>query len=373
MGREYYLNLLKDSLENLKRDLGENLALVGPKNIGKSYLLKEFVSSVKDSEVVPVYIDLERAAMSPEEFCFNFISQTCYWFKGGKQEDYKKMDYLLKLNLGAASKHVKELKNELEKIKPDHNLLVDIAFKFPEALAKQEKKKVLLIIDEFQNILDLNNFEKIKDIVKLFNSLQLENVKFVVAGSSIQQMREICTDFKIENIGYFEFDGTKKLVQSLVPKISDKEVDRIFKLSLGHPYFITAICNRYNETKDVDQAYIIETLSKQGLIYQACNQMYNNSLSRARGKTLLMSIMNVLVYEEGLRLSEISRRIYRQSPVTKNLLSRLISVDLLALKENRYYFIDPVLKFWLSKVLRGLEFDGVSDEEIDKLVKEIGS
>ncbi len=108
---------------------------------------------------------------------------------------------------------------------------------------------------------------------------------------------------------------------------------------------------------------ITNTEGKLHLFYQT---YLEKQLETARGKTLLHSILKVLTEKEGailsqksshsptgleeltrLRLSDIARQIYRSPPVTKNLLVRLIEVNLINHANNTYFIQNKLLRRWL--------------------------
>ena len=64
--RRYYLDLLDKNTDSFKKGAAKNIALLGPRKSGKTSIVKEHIKTVKD--VVPVYIDLEKISLNPENF-----------------------------------------------------------------------------------------------------------------------------------------------------------------------------------------------------------------------------------------------------------------------------------------------------------------
>ena len=64
-----------------------------------------------------------------------------------------------------------------------------------------------------------------------------------------------------------------------------------------------------------------------------------------------MNILHTLSLHDGLKLSELSRKIYRQAPVTKSLLTRLMDVKLVSVADGKYDIEDKILKRWLVNVV----------------------
>jgi len=320
VSRKHYIELLSSR---------RNILLIGSYKIGKTSLLKEFLEKNKGI----VYVDFSKISINPENFAVEFIC------KIAKQESLEKLYEKKSLFKGD---FIEKINNELQKIKPDQKLLIEWAFSFADSL------KTDLLIDNFDEFLGLNNYEQIKDIMSLFFSFKLPNVRFVLTSSSDLEKIFSGHNFLVEKIKNFDKKETKELVVKIVGKVSDKVIKDIFELSNGYPYYVYSICLRYKKIKDVKKAYSEDIFSEDGLIYNACKFEFFNSLSKARGKTLLKTILKVLSENNNLRLNEISKKIYRSSPVTQSLLLRLISVELIVKSDGRYTFANPVLKEWVK-------------------------
>ena len=76
--RDYYLNLLDKSTDSFKKGSAKSIALLGLRKSGKTLLVKEHLKNAKD--VVPVYIDLERISLNPENFSVEFIGNIIFHF-----------------------------------------------------------------------------------------------------------------------------------------------------------------------------------------------------------------------------------------------------------------------------------------------------
>ena len=88
-------------------------------------------------------------------------------------------------------------------------------------------------------------------------------------------------------------------------------------------------------------------LSPDGRLADRCGHCYELRLHRARGYGALKAILEILAEEEGLTLTEISHRMERTPGSTKDYLSWLEDVDLVASHQKRYSFTDPLLRVWV--------------------------
>ena len=368
--REYYLDLLDRNLSSFRKGAAKNIAILGPRKCGKTTILKEHLKNVKDA--VPVYVDLERISLNPENFSIELIGNVVFNFLKKPIGEYKKfllLGHLLKIEGELKSKNafslIKNVENELLKIKPDQKLLVESAFKFGETLAKDNNKKLLIVLDNFENLLDLNNFSQIKDVFSVVN-WGAENVNYIVASSAVKQSLSLLKNFECYEIKNLEKNEASGLVKSIIEKPEQKTIDEVFSLSKGHPLITALVSKKYKEVKDVRKAFLIELLQKNNLVYDYCSESLDYYYSRARGQTLLKTILKVIANEE-LRLSEIAKRIYRSAPVTKSIIERLIDVDIIYKKDGKFYFTDDVLRLWVKLTSHGYEFDDSPD---DKLLEE---
>ncbi|MEW5981452.1 MAG: hypothetical protein AB1806_03665 [Acidobacteriota bacterium] len=92
---------------------------------------------------------------------------------------------------------------------------------------------------------------------------------------------------------------------------------------------------------------LIELLSPGGLLARRCAFSYELRLNRTRGYGALRAILAILADEEPLTLTEIALQLRRTPGSTKDYLSWLEEVDLVAVGHKRYAFTDPVLRLWV--------------------------
>ncbi|MBI2542288.1 hypothetical protein HYV80_06270 [Candidatus Woesearchaeota archaeon] len=374
IGREHYLDLLDKNTDSFKKGAGKNIALLGSRKSGKTSILKNHLKNAKDA--ITVYIDLEKISLNPENFSIEFIGNAAFSFLKKPLAEYKKfllLEHLLKLEDELKSKNafslIKAVENELLKIKPDQKLLVEAAFKFSETLGKDTNKKFLIALDNFENLFDLNNFSQIKDILSIIN-FDSSFVKYIAASSSVRQSLHLLKKFECFEIKNLEKKEAFELIESIIGK-NEKAGNEIFALSNGHPLVTILISKKYNEVKDVKKAFLIELLQKNNSIYDYCSDSFDFYYNRARGQTLLKTILRAVANEE-LRLSEIAKRIYRSAPVAKSILERLMEVDIIYKKDSKFYFADNVLRLWLKLTSHGYEFDDVPDDKIlNEVAKEL--
>ena len=341
-GREHILEILRKSTENFKSGHSNNLILVGPKNIGKSSILKKFMSM--HSDINSFYFDFEKIALTPEEFALEMTKGNT---KSKRLGDIKGL-----------------IANELEKIKPNQEKLIRWGLSFFDVFSS-EKGKSVVIFDGLDKILALNNFSQIKNIIQIFEEEIAQWKNTMCLGSSESNL-----DFKWskETISGLDRQSAKELC-----KLTEKEVDFLYALTRGTPLHLNAVCKRYKETKNIEKAFVIETLSKQGIVYNALKLSLQESLARARGQTLLFAVLKVLAKQGGLRLTDIAAKIYRSGPVTKSIVDRLVDVNLIVKNGKLFSFNDVLMKYFVLNIFvldNELDFD-YDKSIVNKLAKEV--
>ncbi|MBI3362080.1 MAG: ATP-binding protein [Chloroflexi bacterium] len=383
--RERELAELAHYRQRLQAGSVEHIALFGLRRIGKTLLLKESLrQTLADGlAIAPVYMDFSYLCSSPENFALGYIGQICYWLLARGESDpepFLSANTLPSavLQAGASDLHtaLQPILRELEKARPDRQALLRQAFRFPRELVNVRKRHLILIFDEFQEIRALANFPNSRNVIALFRAeIQSQSgILYVLAGSAVSVLTDLLSDpksplfaqFTRLPVGPFTRDETGKLARKLTSDLVGPDLwPVIYSLTDGHPFYVTALCQRLlnlvevmNKPVDVDtvkQAFVAETLAPIGRIYDFCRYVYDLSLQKAVGYGSLKAVLQMLATEEGLTASQVARRLRVTAASASDYLRWLREVDLISERERRYYFRDPVLRFWVANVVRGVE------------------
>jgi AAA+ ATPase superfamily predicted ATPase len=373
------------------------VSLFGTRRIGKSLLLKEFVARTleRDNLTLPVYLDLEGQCASAEGFATAYVGSICYWYltRGqGSPWDYLEPVALPGLVAGksqVAERIVRRLLQERQALRPDRQHLLRLAFAFPQDLAQEAGLKVIMILDEFQELEHLQNLPDTRNLLALFRSFTQSqgDVAYFLAGSAVAVMHRLMADpgsplfvqFAQVPLAGFQPEATAALLEKLLSRPKgvppepqhDEVVDEIHFLTQGHPYYVTVLGERLRlgtpdrplDRDTVRQAFVGETLSRTGRIYEFCRYIYDLSLQRARGYTALKAVLDVLATEDGLSAAEVARHLRVSHAAASEYLRWLMEVDLLVTTtegggrkpRKRYFYRDPVLRYWVAVATRGIE------------------
>jgi len=408
--REHTLALLELSREMLTQGVRKHLALSGFRRVGKTVVMKEFLRRSllcgdSKTDVALAYLDMPRLARTPETFSVQYLGYLLYWLSAdetSRVENYLNRTTQLtavgQLGFPALVDFFTRFYQELQKEKPDQHLLLELAFSAPEAFAQASGRRVMLIIDEFPEILALNNYPQVRDVLALFRSvLQTQSrVCYIVVGSMISLMERIFLEaesplfvhFQMETVGPFGRDDCATLARKRLAILADPipadVLATIYQVTRGHPFYIYATCMRVIENatllhkpltpETVQEAFTLETLGSTGRIYNLCRYVLEQSLKDVRGETMPQAILQVLAQEPGgMSLTEIATRLKRASGAIRQLLNWLQDVDLIDQRDDKtYVYRDAVLQVWVAYYYSGLQLTGLpSQKALSNLVAEL--
>lgn len=376
-----------------------HVALFGLRRIGKTLVCQEQMRRLHASgKVIPVYLDLQDLASSPELFTQRYVGLSCFWAVDhgeGPADPYLSATDLMQTNAGSLSvvtRTAAALINEMSKQKVDYTTLLNIAFDFPERLAEALGRPLMYFLDEFPELLTLGSFPGVGDPLKHFRAaLQRQTrVAYVITGSAVSATEHIVQDhqsplflqFRALELHPFTPEDTQALTEKLVGRLSPAAQAAVHTYTFGHPFYVTALAERVRELAAgateavspelVSQAFVLEALENRGQIYGYCRYLYDISLQKARGYGVLKALLQILAIEDGLALSEVASRVRRQASAARDYLRRLMEVDLLVERQGRYFYADPVFRYWVAQTTKGVAIDGFPrQEELKALVADL--
>lgn len=219
------------------------------------------------------------------------------------------------------------------------------------------------LLDEFLELRTFESFPGLRRVLREFvDGLIASPNRFVLSSRysarALRLLRERSSRFEIIHIPPLSVQDAFDILQAAAaPPANSPGHDAEYvalavqKLMNGRPSYVRAIADelatqRWQGGGDVLSA-LAATLAPDGRLSAQCNFCYELRLHRARGYGALKAILAILADEEGLTLTEISKRLSRTPGSTKDYLSWLEDVDLVSAQRKRYTFTDPVLRVWV--------------------------
>ena len=250
----------------------------------------------------------------------------------------------------------------------------DASLAFLDAARAPAAAPATFLIDEFLELRTFESFPGLRTVLRdLIGALAAGGNRFVLtsryAGRAMRLLRDAPSQFEIIPVapltaaevratlpgahdddhvrGLSDRDGTEDEVE----RRRDELARVVHALADGRPSYVRAIAETATETAprgDADPiSALAALLAPGGQLAQTCRFCYELRLHRARGYGALKAILEVLAQQEPLTLTEIAQRLHRTPGSTKDYLSWLEDVDLIASHQKRYRFADPMLRLWV--------------------------
>lgn len=358
------------------------IAIYGQRKIGKTSLLYQLqkgdpdLLSVEPLQAIrefyiPVYIDFER-----------FPSETNTWEIYYKiySEIYRQM---------SEKGYDCQAKIELERFRevPPDSLLEEYVYEATKCL-KPEGKKLLLLLDEFDNLIKIGGEQKgifglIRELVNKYSEMM--SFVFVGADSMVDMMmahaNRLYSMASTLEIPRLNDDEARRLIiepmQKRNPEFewSPRAVKLLINYTDKHPYFIQVLCDGIVQkllsdkrlkvtTIDVEEVTFNSATSQSAELYGALTTMIAETKIAARA--VLVCIANLTKGEHLEKLwvptSEIEKQIQQFTnklsvTLVNGILRDLVSKQILSYRgvdesEMEYCFRVPLLRFYVTEYLK---------------------
>ncbi len=348
-----------------------NYALVGHRRIGKSTILAK-VKRILDenNQVIIGYVDLGEFRHSPVEFAETLTESLTESYSKTLPRTSKVIQ-----SITSAISQIKEIKrlrarftasvdvmgNPKIEIDPlvksrtkDHAKSLFNVFDYANELSQISKKRVLVIIDEFQHIIDyrkMEGLERIHDILKTIIEKRT-NVSFVVSGSRVHYLQNILGGGTSPLFGHFVILDIepleKKYAIELFAKSSRDPASRetaeaAFEEVGGHPYYLVMLAEGRKKDELVHDAYMRLLTRPTGAIYLYVNYVLTENLGASYKSTNYPPIL-VSLAMGAKPVSEIARDAQIRMTDLPRLLNTLIEYDIIGKSGKKYFIADKVVR-----------------------------
>ena len=235
-----------------------NTIIISPRRWGKSSLVNKAakLAMAQDSDLRICHIDLFN--VRSEEHFYSLLAQKVISSTSTKWEEAVEsaksfFSHLVpKISIGTDPTNEVSIDFDWEEAKRDPDEVLDLA----EKIAEKKGLKIVICVDEFQNIAEFTDpdyFQK-----KLRSHWQLhQNVAYCLYGSKRHMMMEVFTDsskpfYKFGNLMFLNKIDTPCLVEFFKRRFTDtgKTIDDdashlIVKLVDNHPYYAQQLAQLY--------------------------------------------------------------------------------------------------------------------------------
>jgi hypothetical protein len=340
---------------------GINTMIISPRRWGKSSLVEKVISEInkKEKSYKTVIIDLFSVS-SEEEFLETFAreiiktSSTKWqdWMKSGK-DFFKKLIPQIKIGIDpvtdfSISFDWKELKKHSDEI-----------LNLPETIAQKTGIKIIICLDEFQNLSSFEDYENFEKKMRAVWQRQ-KLVTYCLYGSKKHMMTEIFNNsskpfYRFGDIMMLPRINRLKWIDFICKSFKEngkqiKESDAIVipQLMKDHSWYVQQLAHytwnltEKTATKTEINTALMELINANSPLYQKEIESISN--------TQLNLLKAVLKGEKQFTSTAVMRNYQLGTPrnVSKNK-TILINSDLIQEIDGVYEFVDPAFELWFRK------------------------
>lgn len=359
-GRSHILALLNKRVSGLREGYRQNIAIIGPELLGKSSILRHFLSTLNNPEIIPVYLEV---ALEPfNYFAHRFIRVLLYHFLIRSNSVVEQdLESLLKVSQQLIPKTVKTIERIEEHLKKDEqNLTYELLLDLSAIIREESGKICVVILDEFHL---LAKFQIREPFSNLANKIMVQkDTMYIIASSKPAFARKILSkelsllfgNFEIVEIRPFDFKSSIRFLKRRLESIKISPVLEKFLVAFtnGHPFYLNIISAKLKElvkeknSGEISPSLVAEAIdflmfNSQGIL----NQYFTNRLKDFQDyTTTLVSIANTNRLKDVAKCNGLSRKDFTRS------LNCLIEEGLVFRNGSFLEFNDHMLGFWLKSV-----------------------
>lgn len=376
--RKPILDLLAKRIEGLAGGYRQNIGILGRRLLGKTSLLLHFLSTFKDKNALPVYVDLKAEGF--DQFAYRFMVALLYNFlKAIDKPVVEDFNILITNSLEFIPKTVENMRRvegclEKRQFAQAYNYLLDLT-----ALLREESgKRPVVILDEFHR---LGNFKMVDPFPNLGKKIMAQkDTMYVITSSSVKLAKEILKEklslqfgnFEIIELTPFDFETSKGLLDERLKWMNVPTIYKSFLIALtgGHPFYLDILSLKLKKIaiekkmgkvplELVSQTLEDEMFSSRGILNQYLATRINQ-LQQCRGFTSYISILLAIAGGNG-KLYELSKFIKKKIGEIAKTIAKLVEMDFIQRYGSFYRINDLILKLWLKSVYQRRQMSLTSD------------
>ena len=339
---------------------GINTFLISPRRWGKTSLVLKVINELKDDSIITVFVDVFKCK-NAEEFCEKLASAVLSQTSGRIDEVTEYLKSILSrisLGIGLSPDPFNNLSVSLNFRNKDKDF--EALLQIPASIAEKKNTKILVCIDEFQQITE---FEDSLSFQKLLRTVwqHQENVTYCLFGSKKHMMEGLFDDeskpfYKFGEVLYLEPIPLRYWTEFITSRfarkgktISAETCERICELVDYNSYYVQQLSWLLFRITDIH--------ANEELLESAMDDMIaqNSALFESKTESLTSYQMNFLravsdgVHDKFSSSHIISKYRLGSSANVVSLKKTLIEKDLITSSNGLVKLTDPVLGLWLKR------------------------
>lgn len=351
----------KEDIRRIQNNISANIntILISPRRWGKSSLVKQIGYLNNDKKLRFAFIDF-----------FNIRTEEDFLEKYSRE--------IIRCSISKREELLKAGKEFFQKVTPSFSFgadpINDFAVSFswneanntrdeiinlPEKIAKKKGIRIVVCIDEFQNISRLENNISFEQELRSYWQYH-QNVSYCLYGSRRHMMLEL---FKQESRAFYRF-GDLFLMDKIPEKhwirfiignfeksgksISSELVKKMIDMTNNHPDYLQQLCHNVWNATDTEATN--KTVEGAMTLVLRSNALHYQDICDALSNTQLNLLYAILAGETKLTAAKTMQQFKLGTPrnVSKNK-KVLMEKDIVEIHGTSIIFNDPIFEYWLRQ------------------------
>lgn len=337
-----------------------NTIIISPRRWGKSSLVNKAAKLAMEQESKLRVCNIDLFNVRNEEHFYSLLAQKVIAATSSKWEEAVEsaksfFSHLVpKISIGTDPGNEVSIDFDRDTVKHIPDEVLDLA----ERIAKKKNLKIVICIDEFQNISEFTDPDYFQKKLRS-HWQQHQNVAYCLYGSKRHMMMEVFTNsskpfYKFGNLIFLDKIGTQYLMEFISRRFADTgkeiadEASRlIVELVDNHPYYAQQLAQQsWLRSKDVCTVDIVHE-AHTALVEQL--SLLFVTITETLTTQQLNYLKALIAEEKAISSTEVMYR-YHISSTTSIARSKaaLIKNDILDNKAGKISFQDPIYAYWLK-------------------------
>lgn len=343
-----------------------NTILISPRRWGKSSLVKEVGTAMHKAHKQYRFAYIDLFSIRSENEFYEVYAREIIKCTSNKWNEWAAnaatflKNVTPKISISADSRHEMDLTFDIKDIKKNSDTILNL----PARIAKEKGLKIVVCIDEFQNITSFTDHVAFQKKLRSYWQHH-QDVTYCLYGSKRSLLIQL---FEKRNMPFYKFGDVMylekiaagdwqpfilKAFEKTKKKIKPAQADKIIELMQCHPYYIQQLCyllwmrcGRVVKDEEV-------LASTEDLVNQNANLYEREAEAMSNSKIALIRAI-ASGYHTGLSTAEVIREFRLGS--SANVVKTLKALDLDEIIDKRngtYTLIDPAFELWFRRRFLG--------------------
>lgn len=366
------------------RKINYAVALLGYRRIGKTTILLKAVEELRSRGALVVYFDVKKNLGDPAGFLSRLergVFSEYVRTAGRRRTALKAVRDSAERAFHLISDALKgiegvtvqltmkpsgdlELEPRLEFGRPpDYGQMFDSAFESINRVAESFDGKVVVVLDEFQDLVKLRRYRGLRNVLDRFRDVvqdRARNLSYVISGSQVHLTRAFLErgtallHFTGLDVGELAEPAAFELFEKYcggreLPSAKAKGgAEEAFSLVGGHPMYLMALAEAWDGAAPVADVYGRLLTSPRGALSIYAEYVLTADIADARrGEPVLRTLMRTLA-AGSKSVSEIAKATGIEQAALPSYLSELLRHDLAVAEHGTYAVRDRVVRDYLN-------------------------